>query len=68
MSSSGAPTAALPATDGKASAASPPALLSQSRVKQSAATARPWYDTSDINAADRKYRSDSAVRKSEDWL
>ena len=68
--SSGAPTAGLPATDGKGSGygGKPPALLSESRVKHSEGTARPHYGVALIDAADRKNRTDPAIRQAADWL
>lgn len=64
-----APTAGLPATDAPATSKStPPGVLSASAVKQSAATARPWYGSDLINAADRKNETDPAIRPSSRWI
>lgn len=65
--SSGAPLAELPAKEGSIGKVRPPALLASSQVHHSQATARPHWGVEMIDQADRKYQTDSSVRKPNNW-
>ena len=62
------PTAGLTAKDHKPSDVQSPALIGSSNIHASQATARPHFGPSLIDAADRAYQSDPAVRKGSNWI